>query len=158
MILGRTLIGAKLILSSFGVRVFMKKKPSQPLTPPLEFDETNAELSSILGGPPSRPIVEKPNFDTLTEKGRRISKHLEEVQEGNARGDRPLTSKEFYDRYKDEPSGWCPDSPAAVDSALRRLGMVPVIRGSKGKGNSNKWWHLMAKKLLIKAKRKKERE
>ena len=66
-----------------------------------------------------------------------------------------LTSKEFYDRYKDEPSGWCPDFPAAVDSALRRLGMVPVIRGSKGKGNSNKWWHLMAKKLLIKAKRKK---
>ena len=125
------------------------------MTPPLASEEPKAVLSSILGSPPTGPLVEKPNLDALIEESRKISKHLEEVQEGYAHGDEPLTSKEFYDRYKDEPSGWCPDSPAAVDSALRRLGLVPVIRGSKGKGNSNKWWHLLAKKLLIKAKRKK---
>jgi len=133
----------------------MKKKPRPPVTPPPEPNEPKALLSGILGSPYSPTIDEKPNLGSLVEKGRRLLKPLKELNEGHARGDRLVTSKEFYDLYIDGPSSkWCPDSPGAVELALKRLGMVPVIRGSKGRGKSHKWWELEAKERLIMEKLK----
>jgi len=131
-------------------------EPALPTAAPLEVEPPN--ITGTLDTP--QPALDsrrsfQETVGILHKEGDDLLQSLRTRLEREQQGDKLLTKEEIYERYKRKR--WCPDSPGAVDEALRRLNLAPTRKGGKGRGKAAQWWASDVEKAL-KDRKKRHRD